>query len=1677
MPLHLLLFASGLLSVGRAYVDFPSSCVGQENGYQWVKPLEGDDFPPIYQKCDKEYMIIDLAMDPNVAQYFTSLEPWHYAISGPSRGDAVNWEKWWLPNARFLANNDIPTGAWTEDEDSAEHTRGDEWDGEEEDPMDWIDWSLPEGVQADDADAAAGDADDAEGAEGSAAGHTRGDHWDGDERRRLGETRHRSLAQYFAYALSPDCASCDATVFDTVQHQHSTLNDDAYGDRTAYFMTGPMFGCGAEAEYMAGCQMDYDSYHCPKCTTEAEDGDLGFKETDFPELYSAHSLSLGSCGVTPMASYSDDVPASLEECSQFEENKMPSIGTDGRFCVCYRPHDDFDTDTRWRAPPSLFEEYQTEWEQLQQTKALELAEPEPADEVEDNVVELTQQDFVKGTYRITRSGTYKVMEDIAFDFQAGNVKNPNAANSWFPKKVQQKSYPGAGGTRDEYHLGFFAGITVECNDVVIDLNGHELAQSQAFYFQQRFFSVIALKSVAFPLNQGNGFFGAEPVFASNVVIKDGSIGLSSHHGIHGHSNEHVTIENVHIHSFETHGVQMSHFHGLKMTDVEIGPSSTTAFLKAEYGFARWTLQRLTRIANDEEQAVNTDAFPLQFEGRDEELTLDAIVLRLKMAMDVAFKSVSGVERYAEEDERYQEAKELFINEDGVPYGAVMYGLFLNQDLAATHGDHPSLIHSDGAVIEGLSVHDLSHKMVEYVRLDRRNQAPFRNPMGGVIDAAALLGDLSELDLNDDGSVNWRKARYRGDVLTDAFVALEVATAEWGERGLMALGQDFVDWTQGLLPFTNDDEGHPLFGCNNDAMGMLPRGVVGVRMDGAERVEFKGLDVYNLYESGDAGSELCGEYWDGDYSRMEGGGNVHQRAPYLYGFTGNMAHGLMSDWSSFSLEKAINVHHIYSKTGLVRALGLYTKTEVIYYNDPPPPTMEPTTAAPVTAAPVTAAPTTADPTAEPTLEPTVQPIDDSLDEADDEQLPDDDEEADPVDQEPVDEEPVDEQPVDEEPVDEQPEDAENAEPEDEEPVDEPVGEEPEDAEETDPEDEDPVDEEPVDEEPEDEHVVGDNKGHWMPGEDEGVHPEDGNADEPPTAPEVEGEPELQSEMESAEEMEAEEDDEPDPARPPPMSTPAPGIGAPPGEPIESPPDRTTTEEPIESPPDPTPEPVQRAESELEDEEGMKTTEELAPQPPPPPIDGPGTVPPEPTEVETEQWPSDEEEPLRKRRFTNPKYAKRKKQKRAQKHSKLLRPLKELKRVDPFDRRRMAVDGEDIDAEWIQSIVKSHRSRGSHNRDIPALPADELTVHGIPDYAEEGYHGIDAVDAINVLELEQLEPMAVPPKDLKSAALPPPKDAKASSAAPPKDGAADSKAAAPPQPKPNDAAADKPGAAKPEDTPKDAKSVAPPKKTDAKPPPKPEDAKPPKPEDAKADAPTAKEAGTDEVEWPDLPDSSDTKYGIPDYGDGFEGDDAAGISAPGDDDEGDVFSDDDEEHRHQTEINIYYLVAGQSLFEAQSVSAQRPHAPAVAKPFHILSDYQCGDGRQCGVESVFEPQSLSMWCVFGSDGTENDYEVRGGAAIDNSGCFSHHETKTAALETFKTMTFSEAHDRAAFSYSAPMIWSLAMAMTAATAFLLCFVWRRVLSDGGYQKVGDSKKEAVESDSLTESTFNRYDGESSN
>eukprot|EP01084_Bolivina_argentea_P014715 27526_1 len=177
---------------------------------------------------------------------------------------------------------------------------------------------------------------------------------------------------------------------------------------------------------------------------------------------------------------------------------------------------------------------------------------------------LTQADFISGTYRIKERGEYILTENIIIAFNAPTDEihdatdfSPNAYDIddlyWYPRHDQNEQYPGLYSYHGKFTLGFFAGITIECNDVIINLNGYSISMDYTFYFQQRFFSLIELGNQPFIGGQGPANWGADSIFASNIIIRDGILGLSSHHSIHGNRNNNILINNIRMQKFDVAG--------------------------------------------------------------------------------------------------------------------------------------------------------------------------------------------------------------------------------------------------------------------------------------------------------------------------------------------------------------------------------------------------------------------------------------------------------------------------------------------------------------------------------------------------------------------------------------------------------------------------------------------------------------------------------------------------------------------------------------------------------------------------------------------------------------------------------------------------------------------------------------------------------------------------------------------------------------------------------------------------------------------------------------------------------------------------------------------------------------------------------------------------------------------
>ena len=183
---------------------------------------------------------------------------------------------------------------------------------------------------------------------------------------------------------------------------------------------------------------------------------------------------------------------------------------------------------------------------------------------------------------------------------------------------------------------------------------------------------------------------------------------------------------------------------------------------------------------------------MTFDGREQELSFDDVLERLRSAMDIAFWTATEHKAFDRDDADYVAAKELFVNADGVPFGGALYGLFLNQFMAGNVGTHSTMKHAENAVIEELEIHDLKHRMAETLRLDKMGTAPYRNAFGAALNAKHLLSG-QQLGALAAGSLKWSKARYAGNVLTDAVIVLDViarATGRWGEGGQALIGEEF-----------------------------------------------------------------------------------------------------------------------------------------------------------------------------------------------------------------------------------------------------------------------------------------------------------------------------------------------------------------------------------------------------------------------------------------------------------------------------------------------------------------------------------------------------------------------------------------------------------------------------------------------------------------------------------------------------------------------------------------------------------------------------------------------------------------------------------------------------------------------------------------------------------------------
>ena len=205
---------------------------------------------------------------------------------------------------------------------------------------------------------------------------------------------------------------------------------------------------------------------------------------------------------------------------------------------------------------------------------------------------LSQKDTEKGTIRIREPGYYILSEDLIF--------HPNPNHDFKPSSEQtsggaEADYPLA--PYGAYNLGFFAGIAIESDNVAIDLNGFKIEQSPEFNLLQRFYAHIELASSPFIPKQGPSNFGDSIKVPKNVMIKNGTLGKSSHHGIHGNSMSDVTIEDITFENFEVAAIALNGGKNICIKDCIIKEMNTNIKTLSLFSQSLFALPHLKRIQN------------------------------------------------------------------------------------------------------------------------------------------------------------------------------------------------------------------------------------------------------------------------------------------------------------------------------------------------------------------------------------------------------------------------------------------------------------------------------------------------------------------------------------------------------------------------------------------------------------------------------------------------------------------------------------------------------------------------------------------------------------------------------------------------------------------------------------------------------------------------------------------------------------------------------------------------------------------------------------------------------------------------------------------------------------------------------------------------------------------------
>ena len=449
-----------------------------------------------------------------------------------------------------------------------------------------------------------------------------------------------------------------------------------------------------------------------------------------------------------------------------------------------------------------------------------------------SIIKLRQSHFTNGTVRITQPGIYILQEDILFE--------PNASNDFMPTYGQISSGQYPVGINGAYHLGFFAAITIESNDVILDLARHTIKQTVLHNLQQRFYAHIELASAPFIPNQGPGKFSTSSSFkyGENILVINGTLGFSSHHGIHGNRMKSIILQNLSVKDFEVAGIALNGATDSILDTITIKNTSLDIKVLSSYSQARFIRSFLKTIKTK---------YPGATLGNK---SIDQIIQGLSRGLLSAKNSVMKGET----------PTNMFGNiHANKGYDGNVYGLVLNVNGVVINGfikERPAAaIGNQNIYLQNIRIEKIISRPVEIIAL---NATP---DDGGAYAGSRQAGPVGDvLDIENITNVD---GKYAGNLLSDA--QLIIAKNNNPKIGTTNITQPIVNWSESNtdLSVVMHEESY-YYVKGGDSMGHNMKGNIGLFISAGENITVNGFTINNVASKGsDVGPDASGVYQGGN----------------------------------------------------------------------------------------------------------------------------------------------------------------------------------------------------------------------------------------------------------------------------------------------------------------------------------------------------------------------------------------------------------------------------------------------------------------------------------------------------------------------------------------------------------------------------------------------------------------------------------------------------------------------------------------------------------------------------------------------------------------------------------------------------------------------------------------------